>query len=1056
MNSNNNKSKIVIDFTNEIPIQLTINNEVTHKTALQFYEKRSSTGQLIEHAYILEDSNTIKFMNSYGDVSEMPAKNINEFIFNIYNNIKVKDDGYDVLKKRKNSKPYYEIKVLGKKIPLGVFLFLDEESYSINPFSIMDLDYKINNKKDNEAKINMLYNFTGGDETSGATTKYLSLYPKNTTQENFANSLNMFKFNKFATNKEGLSGIRELFFKKLIDKYGEGALTNIIEISNRFIDGSSRKILKDYGYNTQLSKIYSVDMVNMLNQRTPKSQFDLDNYRLRMSEAVTSVAYKQMGQAIKKFKSISKLSNSKIEIKKSYITDELISAGILQYSKTLNPLEEAMLSLKVTKTGIGNVLKNQVTLNRRDINQSYFGTIGPTSTNEYGGIGVNQTLTNGALINSRFGEIKKKKFSNDSNPFENLSPVESLSAFFEYDDTTRRVMGNQQTSQFIQLQNPDVPLVQTGFESYMPHLVSDRFTKKAKKDGVIESVTSDNIKIKYSDGTIENINTKMVKSRTKRGIFIGNEYTNLVQKGQTVKAGDIISSCDSMKSGKLAIGKNLVVAEMGYMGMNFEDGWVVSDTLSKKYSNSVLQKIIIPIPVNSLIKTLNIEEGKNTQSGEVLFEYTTSENLDLEDDETDENENMMIGLETRGNSNIYKSPGGIIKEVVVKINNKNMNKQIMALHKKLTDPMRLKIERCIKDSKEADIGISDNKAKTTQKYSDCVGHLENSESLVIGGHKVNQVEIDGAFIEIYIEKENPVINGSKFTLTSSGGKGTVQYVMAHGQEPITEETNLKVEFVGTSLSIISRKNPSILLSLYLGKVIYFLNRAVLELAKQGKILAIKKLVLEIFTAIDKTADHMLVSELNEFFKAKNNTIIKFINSRDPLNNPAFPAIVPPFKNKITIKDIQAAANILGIPLNEKIKIVENNGIVTVKDVPVGILPVHLLEHFPKAMSSVRGGVKTGKDWVTGQGRSGTKEGTGATKVGLFDMNSLISKQADGLLQELHTYKSDAGKAKKQMLRTITRENRIPTKYDIELNDEDLTSKNMVDNLFKGAGLEFGF
>jgi hypothetical protein len=211
--------------------------------------------------------------------------------------------------------------------------------------------------------------------------------------------------------------------------------------------------------------------------------------------------------------------------------------------------------------------------------------------------------------------------------------------------------------------------------------------------------------------------------------------------------------------------------------------------------------------------------------------------------------------------------------------------------------------------------------------------MENSEALTIGGHKVNGVEVDGAIIEIYIEKANPVINGSKFTLASSGGKGTVQYIIPKGQEPIGAESGLKIEFIGTSLSIISRKNPSILLSLYLGKVIYFLNQACKELAKQNKIVPMKRLVLSVFEHIDQTKDKILCQQINTFFDKPQQEILNIVNGSDSLNNPAFPAKMPIFKNKINMENIEQAAKTLDIPLNEKVIVTENNGIQTYKTVP---------------------------------------------------------------------------------------------------------------------------
>lgn len=1028
-----------ISFENEV--QRKVDGE--SKKVLQFYEKKKpglgNTTELIEYAYLTDDSDTITYKTEDGDINHLDKNLLNDFIFNIYNKINQAASGEDIMKKSKSSKPFYEMKILGKNVPLAVFLLINRTT-SENAFPKMKLKFAFKDKKDNEAGIVMP--FKGLDDSR----QYLCLYPDTEEAWRYANGLNTYKL-RGTSFEPGMVGLSQALMDLIRIKHGDRFAKNLFDIEYKFIDGSTKKILQEAGQSTDLAGVFQNEMVDLLGQRGSKSQYDLDNYRLRMSETITSVAYNQMQQAISKFKSRKQLSNEKIFMQNNFIIENLLSAGILQYTKTLNPLEEMMLSLKVTKTGIGNVLKNQVTLNRRDINPSYFGIMAPTATNEYGGIGVNQTLTNGAQIDDRFGSLSKKAFNNDSNPFLNLSPVESLSPFFEYDDTTRRVMGNQQTAQFIQLEKPDVPLVQTGFEAYVPHLVSDRFAKKAEKDGVIQSITSETIKIKYNDGKTETIAISPVKSRTKRGIFIATNYTTLVSPKEKVKAGQILATTDSLKNGKLAIGKNLVVAEMGYLGMNYEDGWVVSDTLTNKFSNKVLQKINIVFPQGAALKELNLKPGNITKAGDTLIKFNTSEEF-IDDEEMDENdESVMVGLVVDGLTKSYLSPGGTIKEIVVKLNTKKLPKEIMALHSTITESIANKAKICKQES------LKYPKEEQSEQEAACIGHLENSETLVIGGHKFNQEEVEGAIIEVYIERVNPVINGSKFTLTSSGGKGTVQYVMSNGKEPIAQETGLKIEFIGTPLSIISRKNPSILLSMYLGKVIYFLNKACVELAKSSKSLAIKKLVLEVFSHLDHTEEGIILEQLEEFFKQPNTKIIKTINQSDPLSNPAFPAIVPPFKNKLKITDIQKAAKVLDIPLNEKVKVVENNGIVTTREVPVGILPINMLEHFPQAMSSTRGSLAVGRNWITGQGRSGTKEGTGAIKLGLFDMNSLLSKRPYGLIKEMHTMKSDASRAKKQMLNTIIRTNEIPNSLDVQIEQEDLTSLNMVKILFKGAGLE---
>jgi len=1030
---------IKIDFTNEIKL-----NE--KESALRFYtvsktDLPNSLPRVVEYAQIVENSGFITYKRESGDIDYRPISELNSFIFNIYNNISNELLSNSVLNKNSTSKPYYEIKIIGKKIPLSIFLLISPDTTD-EAFQIMDLPFQILEKKDNEAKTVIQF------KTEDKKTYYLCLYPKTQTQEYYANGLSRYKIKDFAVKDNTINSIKEAYTQALVDKLGVGETAKLLDMYYKFIDGSTKKILKDRGNQTTLGKIYALDMVPLINARVNSSARDindLSNSRIRMGEIIVGTVYKQFQQAISKFKKEKSLSKAKIVMPEDYIINELIGAGVLQYSKTLNPLEEIMLSMRVTKAGLGNEKKSMMSIHKRDLNKSYFGTIGPTATNEYGGIGVSQTMTNAAKFKDKYGSIIQKEFNNDSNPFENLSPVESLSAFFEYDDTTRRIMGNQQTAQYTQINNPDVPLVQTAFESYIPYLASERFSKKAKQDGKILNIENNIITIEYADKTVDTVDYSMVKSRTKRGIYLPNEYNLLVNKFQKVKKGQLLAVSNSMKHQKLAIGKNLVVAEMGYLGLNYEDGWVVAESLDKKYENNILQKITIKVPSNSKLLKFNIIHGVDTKPGEILCEYTSDTDLLNHDDLNDDDistDDQFIGLEQKGKSYIYKSPGGKIRDIVVKLNNKNAQKQITALHSKLIQPLQDKINSCKLSTKD-----------NPNKYSECIDHLENSESLTIGGHKVNGELIDGSIIEIYIEQANPVRNGSKFTLTSSGGKGTVQYIIPVGKEPIAAETGLKIEFIGTSLSIISRKNPSILLSMYLGKVIYFLNVACKELAKQNKIAQIKRLVLSVFEHLDETRDKMFIHQLNAFFDNSPGYILAVINGSDALNNPAFPALMPPFKNKITMAHIKEAAKVLDVPLNEKVIITENNGIKTYKSVPVGILPVHLLEHFPKAMSSTRGSINGKSNYITGQGKTGTKEGAGAISIGLYDANSLLSVQGYNIMKELHSYKSDARKAKQNMIQSIIKNHKIPTMEENPIDIKDLASLNLVEVYFRGAGLE---
>jgi hypothetical protein len=250
--------------------------------------------------------------------------------------------------------------------------------------------------------------------------------------------------------------------------------------------------------------------------------------------------------------------------------------------------------------------------------------------------------------------------------------------------------------------------------------------------------------------------------------------------------------------------------------------------------------------------------------------------------------------------------------------------------------------------------------------------------------------------------------------------------------------------------------------MYLGKVMYFLNVKVMEMAKNGKYANIKKLVHEVYSCIDNTQEHIILKDLDNFFNKEQRTIIKLILASDPLNRPIFPAIMPPFKNKLEIGDIERAAKILDIPLNEKVYIKEHDQI-TEHEVVVGILPIYMLEHFPKGMSSVRGSINVKDQFLSGQGISGSEEGKGAIKVGLYDMYSLLSKNSGGnkqignLLKELHSIKSDATTSKRKYMNSLIYKNQLPSvNLEEEVQSSDTKTKNWIEALFYGCGLQPDF
>jgi len=1009
-----------IDFTNE------------KDGKLYFYEKKNGS-KIVETAFIVSDDPDIHYRTEDGDIRKWPKDQITSFIINIYNKIAKDIFNERIDLKSKSSKPRFGLRIQGKNINL-IHFFIATMGL-LNALKFFGIQYQFGAKKALNAHLHIKII----DEND----KYLSIFTKDILEEYMVNGLlDGLKMIQPIDKKEINS--TNLWYPFLRTK-GEKFAKNMPDLNRTFIDQTTAKILKMYGMPSNMKNLIGKYMPKYLMNAKTEDFNNLNTQRIRMAEAISNSAYNVFGEAIGRVRNLKdNMYDVKLNLDPLAVIKRLQASGMLQYTQTTNPLEELNFSAKITKTGVGNMKPDQVTLKKRDLNPSYYGTIAPVSTNEYGNVGSTQTLTNKATITDRFGSIQQQEFTDDINPFNLLSASESLQPFYEYDDTTRRVMGNQQFGQFVQLDNPDEPLVQTSFESVIPYLVSDRFAIKAKKTGIIQEITEEYILVKNKDGTQTKYSVKATRSRTKRGIFIPMKYYVNVNKGQKITEGELLAATSSLKNGKLAAGKNLVVAEMSYRGMNYEDGWVVTESVQEKYEQKILEKITVIIPLDAKISDWKIAIDKDTQPGDILVVYTGANNIDKfvnENPDDDDAEDILTGVEFSGSQTIYRSPGGKIVDISIKLNSKNVDSQIYKEWKKYTK----KIEE---QKKECQMHKHDHKA-----YVDCISEINNQESLKLGGHSVNGSEFDGAAIEIFIEKPNKISNGSKFTLAATGGKGTVQYIIPKGEEPRSEKTKLKIEFIPTPLSIVSRKNISILLLMYSGKVVYYLNKKLQELVNANKLDKARELLLEIFTHLDASTDKFLINESMSFFDSKSSQELKrYILNKDPLTNPAFPLLVPPHKNKITIENIQDAADALGIPLNEKVYIPEE-GITTEREVPVGIMPIIYLEHFPKAMSGSRGSLSVKHQHTTGQGRSGTRVGAGAIKLGLYDLFALSYKEPGLLIKEVHGLHSDNLEAKKKFQKEVIKTGKMPRVLDMKIDANEAKTRKLVEVFFRGAMLE---
>lgn len=180
---------------------------------------------------------------------------------------------------------------------------------------------------------------------------------------------------------------------------------------------------------------------------------------------------------------------------------------------------------------------------------------------------------------STFMQPDKVQFM-DVSPRQIVSVAASLIPFLEHDDANRALMGSNMQRQAVPTLIAEKPLVGTGIERVVA--VDSGVTVVAKRSGIVDSVDASRIVVRVSD-----TEAKMDENDPGVDIYNLTKYTRsnqdtcinqrpLVQKNDTVRAGEVLADGPSTDLGELALGQNLLVAFMPWNGFNFEDSILIS------------------------------------------------------------------------------------------------------------------------------------------------------------------------------------------------------------------------------------------------------------------------------------------------------------------------------------------------------------------------------------------------------------------------------------------------------------------------------------------------
>ena len=506
------------------------------------------------------------------------------------------------------------------------------------------------------------------------------------------------------------------------------------------------------------------------------------------------------------------------------------SSQLSQFMDQTNPLSELTHKRRISALGPGGLSRERAGFEVRDIHYTHYGRLCPVESPEGPNIGLISALSSFAMIDeygfveTPYRKVDKEtgkltdivdympadeedkytiaqasepvdaegRFVNkmvkvgrrsettevnasevdyvDVSPKQLVSVAAAMIPFLEHDDVKRSLMGSNMQRQAVPLLIPEAPIVGTGME-YKAARDSET-TVTAKNEGIVEKVTADEVQVRNKKNEIDHYRLRKFK-RTNGGTCINQRP--VVQKGEVVKAGDILADGPATKNGEMALGRNVIIAFSTWEGYNYEDAVLISERLVKE----------------DVYTSIHIEEYdcecRDTKLGP---EEITRDIPNVGDDvlkDLDENGIIRIGAEVR--------PGDILVGKVTPKGETELTAEERLLRAIFGEKSR--------EVRDTSLRVPHGEAGTIVDIK--IFTRENSEELAPG---VNQV------IRCYIATKRKISVGDKMA-GRHGNKGVISRILPEEDLPFLPD-GTPVDIVLNPMGIPSRMNLGQVLEVHLG------------------------------------------------------------------------------------------------------------------------------------------------------------------------------------------------------------------------------------------------
>jgi DNA-directed RNA polymerase subunit beta len=407
-------------------------------------------------------------------------------------------------------------------------------------------------------------------------------------------------------------------------------LSTSVPMDNRVLDIETVVATTKYLFGLREGR-GDTDDIDHLGNRRIKSVGELVQNQIRIGLARLERSIKERLVVMSNYENLTAhhLINSRLF--SNQIQDFFARSQLSQFADQVNPVSEMTHKRRLSALGPGGLSRERAGFEVRDVHPTHYGRVCPIETPEGPNIGLISSLTTCARVNDlgfietpyrkvESGRVTKKvdfltadidqnKYIAQANtpvdkdgvfltkeiacryktdfpkatpkeveymdvsPKQLVSVATSLIPFLEHDDANRALMGSNMQRQAVPLMVTEVPFVGTGMEEKVAR--DSGAVLIARESGVVTKVDANEI-------VIDNKHSYLLKIYQRSNANTCVHQTPLVKLGEKVHAGQVIADGMATRDGKLALGRNVLVAFMPWRGYNFEDAIIINEKVVRE------------------------------------------------------------------------------------------------------------------------------------------------------------------------------------------------------------------------------------------------------------------------------------------------------------------------------------------------------------------------------------------------------------------------------------------------------------------------------------------